>query len=164
MKRAFATITLAIVFAAIGSPRGVLAEKLHLQASFTVAFAATANSPPVAYCGGPALDYKVEAHGDGYSSLGALVFFLQKTIGGANGHGCLTLSTPDGDSLFATYDLTEGQPNANNFVTDVSGTLTFTGGTGLFKGAKGKATFTAVFGQGIGFYVVDGKVGVGRAD
>jgi hypothetical protein len=60
MKRAFATITLAIVFAAIGSPRGVLAEKLHLQASFTVAFAATANSPPVAYCGGPALDYKVE--------------------------------------------------------------------------------------------------------
>jgi len=34
MKRAFATITLAIIFAAIGSPRGVLAEKLHLQASF----------------------------------------------------------------------------------------------------------------------------------
>ena len=118
----------------------------------------------MAYCGGPALDYKVEAHGDGYSSLGALVFFLQKTIGGANGHGCLTLSTPDGDSLFATYDLTEGQPNANNFVTDASGTLTFTGGTGLFKDAKGKATFTAVFGQGIGFYVVDGKVFAGRGD
>ena len=63
-------------------------------------------------------------------------------------------------SLFATYDLTEGQPNANNFVTDASGTLISTGGFGLFKGAKGRATFTAVFGQGIGFYVIDGKLSV----
>ena len=87
------------------------------------------NSPPVAYCGGPALDFKVEAHGDGYSSLGALTFFLQKTVSSAGAlHGCLTLGTPDGDSLFATYDGTQGQPNANNFVTDASGTLTFTRG------------------------------------
>jgi hypothetical protein len=47
--------------------------------------------------------------------------------------------------LFATYDGPQGQPNANKFVTDASGTLNFTGGTGLFKGAKGDATFTAVF-------------------
>jgi hypothetical protein len=87
-----------------------------------------------------------------------LTFFLQKTIGVEGGHGCLTLATPEGDSLFATYDLVRGQPNANNFVRDRSGTLSFTGGTGLFKGAKGKATFGAVFGQGIAFYVVDGKV------
>jgi hypothetical protein len=93
-----------------------------------------------------------------------LTFFLQKTFGGTNGHGCPTLSTPDGDSLFATYDLTQGDPNANNFVTDGNGMLTFTGGTGLFRGAKGKATFTAVFGRGIGFYVVDGKAGVDHAD
>ena len=83
MRRA--TITLVIV--AIGLPRVAFAEKLHLQAAFTVAFAATANSPPVAYCGGPALDFKVEAHGDGYSSLGALAFFLQKTFGGNVGRG-----------------------------------------------------------------------------
>jgi hypothetical protein len=94
----------------------------------------------MAYCGGPTRDYRVEAHGDGYSSLGALAFFLQKTFGGTNGQGCLTLSTPQGDSLFGTYDLTQGQPNANNFVTDGRGTL-ITGGTGLFKGAKGRATF-----------------------
>jgi hypothetical protein len=72
----------------------------------------------------------------------------------------LTLSTPDGDSLFATYDGTQGQPNANNFITDASGTVTFTEGTGLFKGDNGKGTFTAVFslGQALGFYIVDGKL------
>jgi hypothetical protein len=72
------------------------------------------------------------------------------------------LGTPDGDSLFATYDLKQGNRNANGFVTDGSGKLAFTGGTGLFKGAKGNATFTAVFGPGIGFYTVNGKVSAGR--
>lgn len=164
MKRCLMLATLALVSAAVVSPRAALADKLRLQAAFTVAFAASPNSPPVTYCGGPALDFRVEAHGDGYSSVGTLTFFLQKTFGGNAGHGCLTLSTPEGDSLLATYDLTQGQPNANNFVTDGSGTLIFTGGTGLFRGAKGKATFTAVFGQGIAFYVVDGKLSVGRGD
>jgi hypothetical protein len=158
MKPIPSAVIFAIVFAALASPQPVLANKLRLQGAFTVAFAATLNSPPVAYCGEPARAYKVEAHGDGYSSLGAMAFFLQKTFGENIGHGCLTLSTPDGDSLFATYDLTQGDPNANSFVTGGSGTLDFTGGTGLFKDAKGKATFTAVFGQGIAFYVVDGKV------
>jgi hypothetical protein len=87
-----------------------------------------------------------------------LTFFPQKTVGVEGGHGCLTLATPEDDSLFAIHDLVQGQPNANNFVTDGSGTLSFTGGTGLFKGVKGKAIFSAVFGQGIAFYIVDGKV------
>jgi hypothetical protein len=176
MKRIFSIVTLAAIFAVAVPHQAVLADKLHLQASFAVAFAATPNSPAVAYCGGPALDFKVEAHGDGYSSLGALAFFLQKTVSAAGAlHGCLTLSTPDGDSLFATYDGNQGEPNANNFVTDGRGTLTFTGGTGLFEGAKGKATFTAVFDpltngsetgplQGLAFYLVDGRVSVGRGE
>jgi hypothetical protein len=93
-----------------------------------------------------------------------LTFFLQKTVSAAGAlHGCLTLSTPEGDSLFAIYDGIQGQPNANNFVTDGTGTLTFNGGTGLFKGTKGKASFTAVFSlpQAIGFYMVDGKLAAG---
>ena len=130
-----------------------------------MAFAPSPNSSLVAYCGGPALAFKVEAHGNGYSSLGALAFFLQKTIGAEGGHGCLTLSTPDGDSLFATYELAPSQPpNANNFVTDASGTLAFTGGTCLFKDAKGMATFTAVLGQGIAFYFIDSKLSAGQRD
>jgi hypothetical protein len=167
MKRSISLPILTILAAIALSPRPLFADKLRLQAAFTVAFAATPNSPPVAYCGGPALDYKIEAHGDGYSSLGALAFFLQKTVSAAGAlHGCLALSTPDGDSLFATYDGSQGEPNANNFVTDGSGTLTFTGGTGLFKDAKGKATFTAVFslGQAIGFYVIDGKLSASSDD
>jgi hypothetical protein len=92
-------------------------------------------------------------------------------------HGCLTLSTPDGDSLSATSDGTNDAANSNNFSTGSSGTLTFTGGTGLFKGARGKATFRAVFDsfypassfasgtgtaalQGMAFYLVKGKVSV----
>ena len=176
MKRTFSMVALAIVFAAVVPQRAGAADRLHLQASFAVAFAATPNSPPVAYCGGPALDFKVEAHGDGYSSLGALAFFLQKTISAAGAlHGCLSFTTPDGDSLFATYDGTQGQANENNFITDGRGTLIFTGGTGLFAGASGKASFTAVFAplssgagtgplQGLAFYMVDGKVSVGRGE
>ena len=164
MKRILGFIIASLILV-IATPRAPAADKLHLQAAFTVAFAATANSPPVAYCGGPALDFKVEAHGDGYSSLGALAFFLQKTISTTGAmHGCLTLNTANGDSLFATYDGTTGAANANNFVTDSSGTLTFTGGTGLFKSAKGTATFTAVFGQGIAFYVLDGKLSASGDD
>ena len=164
MNRRSLMVALALVFVASIVPRAALADRLRLQASFAVAFAGTPNSPPVAFCGGQPLEFKVEAHGDGYSSLGSLAFFLQKTVSTAGAlHGCLTLNTPDGDSLFATYDGKQGQPNANNFVTDASGALTFTGGTGLFKGAKGKANFTAVFSldQAIGFYIVDGKLSAG---
>ena len=63
----------------IAAPQTLAADKLRLQGSFVVAFAFTPNSPPVAYCGPPTFDFKVEAHGDGYSSLGPLSFFLQKT-------------------------------------------------------------------------------------
>jgi hypothetical protein len=61
MKRTFSTVTVAAVFAAAVPHQAVSADKLHLQASFAVAFAAIPNSPPVAYCGGQALDYRVEA-------------------------------------------------------------------------------------------------------
>ena len=65
MKRTHSLIILAMAFALAGSPRAALAEKhVRLQASFAVAFAAMLNSPPVAYCGQRALDYKLEAHGD----------------------------------------------------------------------------------------------------
>lgn len=75
------------------------------------------------------------------------------------------LEHADGDSLFATYELAPSQPpNANNFVTDASGTLAFTGGTCLFKDAKGMATFTAVLGQGIAFYFIDSKLSAGQRD
>ena len=79
MKRSVSSIILTMAWAIATPSQAVLADKLHLQASFAVAFAATPNSPPVAYCGGPALDFKVEAHGNGYSSFGALAFFVAQT-------------------------------------------------------------------------------------
>jgi hypothetical protein len=69
MRRSFSMVTLVVVLAAAVPLRAALADKVHLQAAFTVSFAASPNSPPVAYWGGEALDFKVEAHGDGYSSL-----------------------------------------------------------------------------------------------
>ena len=73
--------------------------------------------------------------------------------------------------LDCTYDGMATSANANHFAT-ATGTLTFTGGTGLFSGASGSATFTAVFDQvagstsappvqGMAFYVVQGKVSIG---
>jgi hypothetical protein len=174
MTKLFGPWALAAVTFAM-APQVVRAYDIPFQGSFVVAYSATLNTRDAAYCGGSALPVSVEAHGDGFSTLGALSFSLQKTLGGGLLHGCLTLSTPEGDSLTAIYDGTEGAANANNFVVQAGGTLTFTGGTGRFNGATGTAKFTAVFDnfypgssfaggsgstplQGVAFYLVIGKV------
>jgi hypothetical protein len=128
-------------------PKGALAdEAVPIQGTFTAAASVTPNIGGVTYCEGPLLDLAVEAHGNGYSTLGPLTFTLHKTIDSAKPamHGCLILTAPNGDTLNAIYDGTEVPPNANNFNTG-SGTLTITGGTGRFHEARGSANFTAVF-------------------
>jgi hypothetical protein len=149
-------------------------EGVPFKGTFTAAASVTPNTGEVAYCGGMPLGLAVEAHGAGYSSLGALSLSLQKTIDVPGPmHGCLILTAPNGDTLNAIYDGTECAPNANNFNTG-SGTLTLTGGTGRFRDASGSGHFTAVFGsiypassfiggtgaplQVMAFYSVDGTV------
>src|SRR5262249_12226574 len=121
--------------------------------------------------------FAVEAHGHGFSTLGALGFSLHKTGNGGLYHGCVTLTAPNGDTLTATYDAAVvGDGNTNNFQL-ATGTLTFTGGKGRFRGASGSATFTAVFDnfypansggtaplQGMAFYLVHGKLSISRGD
>ena len=132
-------------------PSALLAQGVPLKGAFAVTGAVLPNNgtPPNVYCGGEPLALTVEAHGNGFTSLGPLSFSLLKTVAvpsePANAiHGCLTLAGPNGDSLYATYDGTEGVPNANGFITG-SGTLTFTGGTGIFKTrSAGSAKFTYV--------------------
>jgi len=164
------------------APQIVLAYDMPIQASFAVAFSATPNTANTAYCGGEPGPIAIEAHGDGFSTFGALALSLQKTESGPLFHGCITLTAPNGDSLTAIYDAAgSAPPNANHFAP-ATGTLTFTGGTGRFTGASGKATFTAVFDsfypgssfasgtgtaplQGMAFYVVQGTVSIsGRND
>jgi hypothetical protein len=175
MTKILGSMALAAMTVAV-APKAALAYDVPIHASFVVGFSATPNSGKVAHCGGDPLDIEVEAHGDGYSTLGALSLSLQKGISSTGAlHGCLTLATPGGATLSAIYDGTQGTPNSNNFVVTASGTLTFTGGTGRFEGASGTATFTAVFNrfypgssfaggtntaplQGIAFYLVEGKV------
>ena len=174
MKNFLTSLTLAAMAYAL-APQAVLADEgVPIKASFAVAFSGTLNTGNVAYCGGSAGPVAIEAHGDGYSTLGPLAFSLLKTQSGALFHGCLTLTAPDGDTLTAVYDAQgTAPPNANNF-SPATGSLTFTGGTGRFKGASGSAHFTAVFDafyplnsfvggvpapiQGIAFYMVEGSV------
>jgi hypothetical protein len=59
-------------------------------------------------------------------------------------HGCATLTASNGDTLIATYDGTAGVPHGNGFAA-ATGTLTITGGTGRFAGAKGTLNFTVAF-------------------
>jgi hypothetical protein len=159
------------------APQKVLAYDVPVQASFAVAFSGTPNTGNVVYCGGTPGPIAIEAHGNGFSTVGALAFSLQKTQAGALFHGCLILTAPNGDTLTATYDAAgSAPPNANHF-SPATGTLTFTGGTGLFSGASGTAKFTAVFDsfypassfaggtgtaplQGMAFYVVEGKISI----
>src|SRR5579862_3033481 len=85
------------------APQVVLADEgVPIKASFAVAFSGTLNTGNVAYCGGTAGPVAIEAHGDGFSNIGALGFSLQKTQSGPLFHGCLTLTAPDGDTLSAT--------------------------------------------------------------
>jgi hypothetical protein len=155
------------------APQKALAhdEGRRIEGTFTVAFSVMPNTAGDSFCGGPPLANIVEAHGSGSSTLGTLSFSLQKTVGPTL-HGCLTLTAPDGDTLNAIYDGTQGSPNPNNF-RDGAGTLTFTGGTGRFLNASGSANFTVVFSriggttapvQGMAFYSVDGTVTLQQGD
>jgi hypothetical protein len=161
-------------------PKAALADEgMPIKGTFTVAYSGTPNTAGDSFCGGTPLGVEVEAHGAGYSTLGALSFSLKKTRVGPAFHGCLTLTAPNGDSLSAIYDLTGGTPNANNF-SHGTGTLTFTGGTGRFEGASGSANMTAVFSnfypassfaggtaaplQGVAFYSVEGTVSLQHGD
>jgi len=137
---ALAALTLAVV------PEAVLADEgIPIQGAFAVTAAVSPNTGSVSLCGGAALALIAEAHGNGYTSLGALSLFLEKTLNAPGVmHGCITLTAPNGDTLSAIYDGTVGAPNSNGF-SFATGTLTFTGGTGRFGGAGGSAAFTAVF-------------------
>ena len=151
-------------------------EGMPVQGAFAVAYTGTANTAGASYCDptGTILPIAVEAHGDGFTSLGGLSFSLQKGIGlDGTLHGCLTLTAPNGDILTAVYKGTQGGMNSNNFAP-ATGMLVFTGGTGGFKGATGSAKFTATFAtfypeltilagasepvQGIAFYVFEGTL------
>jgi hypothetical protein len=162
-------------------PKGAQADAgVPFKGTFTAAASANLNTGNVTYCGGAPLGLAVEAHGAGHSSLGALSLSLQKTIDVPGPmHGCLILTAPNGDTLNATYDGTEGGPNNNNFNAG-SGTLTFTGGTGRFRDARGSAQFAAVFSstypassfiggtdaplQVMAFYSVEGAVSLQNGD
>jgi hypothetical protein len=106
---------------------------------------ANPNTAKAVYCGGLPLALVAEAHGNGYTSLGAFSFSFVKTVDIPGPmHGCATLTAPNGDTLAAIYDVTAGPRNSNGFAP-ATGTLTFTGGTGKFRNASGKAEFTVVF-------------------
>jgi hypothetical protein len=143
-----------------------------IKGTFTAAFSVMPIPVGDSLCGGAQPCNKVEAHGAGYSTLGALSLSLQKTIVGPALHGSITLTAPNGDTLSAIYDGTQDAPNTNNFRNAV-GTLTFTDGTGRFEGVSGTANFTAVFSrivgtanpiQGIAFYSVEGTLSLPNGD
>jgi hypothetical protein len=130
-----------------------MSENTMLGATFALTATVNPNTEGVAYCGGTALALIAEGHGAGYSArFGPVSFFLQKTVdlpptGDVRSamHGCLTMTSPDGDTLNFTYDGTYGSPNANNFA-DANGTLTVTSGKGKFYGLKGiSVPFTVSF-------------------
>ena len=52
------------------APQTVLAYDVPIQASFAVAFSATPNTSNTAYCGGTPGPIAIEAHGDGFSTVG----------------------------------------------------------------------------------------------
>jgi hypothetical protein len=132
---------------------------IPFQGSFTAGAEASPNTAGASFCGGSKTDEVViEAHGSGFTTLGAFTFTLQKTLNLSTGalRGCLVLTNPNGDTLKANYNLTQ-QSSTTDF-NPASGTLTFTGGTGLFKNATGSAKVSATF---LGLYPANSFIGGG---
>lgn len=171
-----------IAMIAVVWPAAAQSEGMPIQGAFAVAYTGTLNTAGASYCDptGTILPIAVEAHGDGFTSLGGLSFSLQKGIGfDGTLQGCLTLTAANGDTITAVYTGSEGGTNSNNFAP-ASGMLVFTGGTGKFKGAAGSAKFTATFAtfypgltilagasappQGMAFYVVEGTLSLAGHD
>ena len=147
-----------------------------IRATFSVAYAGTPNTTGASFCGGPGYELNVEAHGAGASTFGPMLFTLHKTVQAAGplAHGCLQLSTANGETLNAIYDIDLGAENDHGFGAGSNGKLTFAGGTGRFQGASGSAAlgsaFTIIYPassfiggtsapiQGFATYSVDGTV------
>lgn len=169
-------LMLPVTIIAAFAPKTRADDGVRIRATFTVAYAGTPNSTGTSFCGGTGYDLNVEAHGAGASTLGPLLFTLHKTVQatGPRAHGCLQLSTANGDTLNAIYEVNLGPLNDHGFGTGSNGELTFTGGTGRFQGASGSAnlgtTFTLIYPassfiggtsapvQGVATYSVDGTV------
>lgn len=156
MTKLFKSILFTAISLTLALPAARAEETVPFEGtvSLTATAAPNTGSPAAVYCGGSPLALVVEAHGNGYTSVGPLALFLQKTLdvpGAAPTvpmHGCVTLTAPNGDALSAIYDGISYAPNSNGFTVS-TGTLTFTGGTGKFKNARGEATFTCNY---IGLY------------
>jgi hypothetical protein len=163
--------------AAALAPRRTSAEGgVPIRATFSVAYAGTPNTTGTSFCGGPGYEVNVEGHCAGASTFGPLLFTLHKTVQAAGplSHGCLQLSTANGETLNAIYDLDLGAENDHGFGAGSNGKLTFVGGTGRFQGASGAAAlgtaFTNIYPassfvggtsapvQGFATYSVDGTV------
>jgi len=120
--------------------------RVPFQGSASVSAEALPNTAGASFCGGsPTDDLVIEAHGTGFSTLGAFTFTLHKTFKFSTGQyrGCLVLTAPNGDTLTANYELS--QPASTSDFSSGSGTLTITGGTGRFKGATGSLKASGVF-------------------
>jgi hypothetical protein len=163
--------------AAALAPRRTRADGgMPIKAIFSVAYAGTPNTTGTSFCGGPGYELNVEGHGGGPSTFGPMLFTLHKTVQAAGplAHGCLELSTANGETLNAIYDIDLGAENDHGFGAGSNGKLTFVGGTGRFQGASGAAALGAAFTiiypassfiggtsapiQGFATYSVDGTV------
>ena len=165
-----------IALMTFAGPLAAMAAEIAIQGAFATAYTASANTGGASYCDptNTILPIAVESHGEGFMSLGAVLFTLQKgvTFNGPE-HGCATFTAPNGDTLTAVYTGTGGTFDSNNFAP-AAGKLVFTGGTGRFKGATGTAKFTATVtifypgitflagtsapAQGMAFHVIDGML------
>jgi hypothetical protein len=120
---------------------------IPIVGSFSISAEASPNTKGAAFCGGPGTDQAViEGHGTGSTTLGAFTFDLNKTLNFATGlyTGCVVLTNLDGDTVTANYKLQQVSGTPSDF-SKATGTLTFTGGTGRLKGAKGSAKIIGVF-------------------
>ena len=125
------------------------------------------------YCAPSGGDVSVEAQGIGnISGLGPLFLMVKKCfkIADATYAGTFRMTAGNGDTLIGTYAGTKDASLVDeNGYFPFQGTLTVTGGTGRFRHARGRLSFTGVASpgsvgvtsptvNGMAFYLVQGAM------
>ena len=119
------------------------AESIPIDGTFTVSYMYPS---AVDYCAPSGGNLSIEAQGIGrVSGLGAMFLTVKKCFAFADGTyaGRFMMTAGNGDTLTGTYAGTQRAGDENGF-GPFDGTLTITGGTGRFRHASGRLSFTAV--------------------
>jgi PEP-CTERM motif len=127
--------------AAIAMSGAALAPQAANALDLLVQVQGTAQVVEVINPTGPVLRFQTQATGSGSYGITGYTSTDIVDLGNGQGSGTNRFVTDNGDELFGSFTV-QAVPGSGPGLLELSGLTTFTGGSGLFAGATGTASFT----------------------